>query len=182
MVHGVDVDHVQVGEAVVVVVRRVQAPAHQRAVEAVRLRHVHEGAVPLIHEKPVRFGVAPSKAIARGQVEVSVVVKIEPNRRVGESFVRHSGFLCNIGERHVAVVAVQAVGLEFGADVDVFVSIAVVVAHSHAVVLAFGGEPCCRADIDERGGGLTPGCPCSHSGKPEPHQLNWKVCFEPHES
>ena len=151
MVHGVDVDHIQVGEAVVVVVRRVQAPAHQRAVQAERLRHVDESAVPLVHVEPVGRGIASSKAVARGQVEVSVVVEIEPDRRVGEPLVRHTGLFCNVGERHVAVVAVQAVGLEFGADVDVFVSIAVVVAHGHAVVLAFRVESCCRAAIDERG-------------------------------
>ena len=142
MVHGVDVDDIQVGESVVVVVCGMQAPAHQRAVEAIRFGHVHEGAVPLVHVEPVGRRVTSSKAVARGQVEVSVVVEIEPDRRIGESLICHPGFFCDVGERHVAVVAVQAVGLEFGAHINVFVPIAVVVAHGHTVVLAFRIESC----------------------------------------
>ena len=156
VVHGVDVDHIEVRESVVVVVRCVQASAHQCAVEAVRFSHVHEGAVPLVDVEPVRGGIASSKAIARGQVEVSIVVEVKPDRRIGESLVRHPGLFCDVGERHVAVVAVQAVGLEFRADVDVFVSIAVVVAHSHAMVLAFRVEPGRCTHVDKGGGGLAP--------------------------
>ena len=172
MVHRVDVDHVQVGEAVVVVVRRMQASAHQCAVEAVRLGHVDEGAVPLVDVESVRRGVASSKAVARGQIEVSVVVEIEPDRRIGESLVRQTGFFCNVGERHVAVVAVQAVGLEFRADVDVLVSIAVVVAHGHTVVLAFRVKSRCGAHIHKRGGSLAPGRIRHQDGQPERHQKN----------
>ena len=172
MVHRVDVDHVQVGEAVVVVVRRVQASAHQCAVEAVRFSHVHEGAVPLVDVEPVRGGIASSKAVARGQVEVSVVVEVEPDRRIGESLVRHTGLYCDVGERHVAVVAVQAVGLEFRADVDVFVSIAVVVAHGHTMVLAFRVKSRCGAHVHKRGGGLAPGRIRHQAGQAEQHQKN----------
>lgn len=179
VVHGVYVDHVEVGEAIVVVIRRMQTSAHQSAVEVIRLGHVHKGAVSLVDVESVWCRVASAEAVACGEVEVAVVVEVNPDRRICEPFVRHTCLCRNVRERHVSVVSIKAVRLKFGAHVDVFVSIAV--AHGHAVVLPLGVKSCCSTHVDKRGGFLAPGRIHHHSCEPKPRHVDQKVCLAPHD-
>ena len=157
VVDGVDVDHVQIGETVFVVVGRVKGSTHQGAVQAPSFRHVDEGAVSLVDVEPVGLCPCATKAISRGEVEVPVVVDVEPNGGVCEAFIGDACLGAHLGEGHVSVVSVERVGCKLGPDVDVLESVVVVVPNRHGVVLSLCGETGCCADVGEGGGGLGKG-------------------------
>ena len=152
----VDVDDVEVGVAILVVIGGVQASAHQGARQSVLFRHVHERPVSLVHVEFVGGGVAATKSIPSGQVEVSVVVKVEPNGCVGEALVGDPRLRTHFHEGHVAFVPVKQVGGKLGPHVDVFVAVVVVIAHRHRVVLPLSGEPRLHGDVHKLGGCLSP--------------------------
>ena len=120
---------------------------HISAVHPKLLGHVDKRPVALVHVKPIGLRIAPSKSIAGGQIKISIVVKIKPNRSICESFIGHTRLGTDFSEGHVAVVFVQGIGCKLGAHVNVFPSVVVVISNGDRVVLSFCRQPGSFANI-----------------------------------
>ena len=149
---GIDVDDIEVGEAVAVIVRRMQAAAHRGACHAERGSHVDKRSISLVDVESVggRLTVAKCKAIPRGQVKVPVVVKIKPNGCICEPLVCHPCFFSHLSEGHVSIVAVEGIASEFAPDIQVLPSVAVVISNGHGMVKSLGQKARGNPNIDKR--------------------------------
>ncbi len=94
--------HEQVEPAVVVVVEEPGRKAHERQVDAQRLRDLVECPVLAVVEQEVASGV-----VRDVQVGEPVVVVVAPGRALGERGARHAGGRADLAERAVALVVVQ---------------------------------------------------------------------------
>ena len=153
MVRRIDVDDIEVGEAVAVIVRGMQAAAHRGACHAERGSHVDKRSIALVDVESVggRLTVAKCKAIPRGQVKVPVVVKIKPNGCICEPLVCHPCFFSHLSEGHVSIVAVEGIASEFASDIQVLPSVAVVISNGHGMVKPLGQKARGSPNIDKRG-------------------------------
>ena len=82
------------------------------------------------------------------EVEVSIRVIIEPRATRAETGVMDTGYLCDVNEGAVTAVLEESVGFK-GADIDIWITVVIVIGDGDTHAIERCGEPCGFGDIDE---------------------------------
>ena len=91
---------------------------------------------------------APFDIVRHVEVEVPVLVVIEPRATRAETRVMDTGSLCNINEGAIAAVLEKSVGFK-GADIDIGITVIVVIGDSYTHAVERCSEACGFGDIGE---------------------------------
>src|ERR1700686_1200548 len=79
--------------------------------------------------------------LADEQIQLAVIVIVEPDRAGGPPRRAHSGFFRDIGESAVTVIVVKNVPAVLG-DVDILEAVAVIISNRHALAVSASANSC----------------------------------------